>query len=47
VFSLQRDGLMLEELAPGVDMRTQVLDLIPFDVRVSPALATMKATHFI
>lgn len=46
VFSLQTDGLQLEEIAPGVDLQTQVLDLIPFKVRVSPTLTSMPTTHF-
>ena len=46
VFSLQADGLQVEEIAPGVDLQTQVLDLIPFKVRVSPTLETMPAAHF-
>jgi propionate CoA-transferase len=46
VFSLQEDGLCLEEVAPGVDAKTQVLDLIPFRMRQREQLATMDARHF-
>lgn len=46
VFSLQADGLVLEEIAPGVDVQTDVLDRVPFAVRVSPTLVTMKTAHF-
>lgn len=47
VFSLRDEGLVLEEHAPGIDVRTQVLDLIPFDVAVSPALKPMEDRHFL
>jgi propionate CoA-transferase len=30
VFRLTRDGLQLTEIAPGIDLQTQVLDLLPF-----------------
>lgn len=46
VLSLQTEGLQVEEIAPGIDLQTQVLDLIPFAVRVSPNLLTMNAAHF-
>jgi len=46
VFSLQPDGLRLEEVAPGVDVRTQVLDLIPFPVQAGPDVRPMRAAHF-
>lgn len=46
VFSLQEEGLQVEEVAPGVDLQTQVLDLIPFEVRVSPTLKSMAESHF-
>lgn len=35
VFELQPDGLCLTEIAPGVDLQTDVLDRIPFPVRCS------------
>lgn len=46
VFSLQPDGLQVEEIAPGVDLQTQVLDMIPFKVRVSQNLRSMPAEYF-
>jgi propionate CoA-transferase len=46
VFSLQAGGLQLEEIAAGVDMQTQVLDLIPFKVLVPRAPRLMSASHF-
>lgn len=46
VFSLQAGGLQLEEHAPGIDVRRQILDLIPFDVAVSGQLRAMDTRHF-
>jgi propionate CoA-transferase len=46
VFSLQSTGLVVEEVAPGIDLQTQVLDLVPFAVGVSPDLKTMNPEHF-
>jgi propionate CoA-transferase len=46
VFSLQQEGLQLEEIAPGVDMQSQVLDLIPFKVAVPRPPRLMDARHF-
>ena len=34
VLELTRDGLCLVEVAPGIDIQTQILDLLPFDVIV-------------
>jgi propionate CoA-transferase len=47
VFSLQEGGLMLEEHAPGIDVRKQILDLIPFGVAVSSSLKIMSARYFL
>jgi len=46
VFSLQSDGLRLEEVAPGVDAQTQVLNLIPFPVQTAPNVRLMGGGHF-
>ena len=35
VFELTSDGLALIEIAPSVDLQTQILDLLPFDPIVS------------
>ena len=43
VFELGREGLVLIEVAPGIDLRRDVLEQIGFDVRVSPTLKTMDA----
>lgn len=46
VFRLAEDGLVLEEVAPGIDCRTQVLDIIDFPVRVAPDLKLMDEAIF-
>lgn len=46
VFQLCEDGPELTEIAPGVDLQRDVLDLIPFPMRVAKDLATMDAMHF-
>ncbi len=46
VFSLTEDGLQLDEIAPGVDCQTQVLDMIGFPVHVSPDLKLMDERLF-
>jgi len=41
VFALREDGLELIEVAPGIDMKTQILDLLPFKPKVDdPKLMT-------
>ena len=47
VFSLHAHGLVLEEHAPGIDIRKYILDLIPFDVAVSDTLKPMDQRHFL
>ena len=46
VFRLERDGLVLTEIAPGVRLKEDVLDLIPFAPRVAENLAAMDARLF-
>lgn len=46
VFRLTPSGLVLEEIAPGVDLQTQVLDICEFPVEVSPDLKTMDPRLF-
>jgi propionate CoA-transferase len=46
VFRLTADGLLLEEIAPGVDCQAQVLDLADFPIRVSPNLKLMDERLF-
>lgn len=45
VFDLTARGLRLLEVAPGVDVRRDVLDLIPFDVLVED-VRTMEPGYF-
>lgn len=45
VFRLEDGGLRLIEVAPGVDMQTQVLDLLPFEVR-HDHVGLMDAAYF-
>ncbi len=46
VFRLAEDGLVLTEVAPGIDVQTQVLDRADFPIRVSADLAPMDARLF-
>lgn len=46
VFEITDEGIMLTEVAPGIDLQTQVLDLIDGDVKVSPDLKTMDERIF-
>lgn len=46
VFSMEAEGLVLIEVAPGIDLKSQVLDRLPFQVRVSPNLRVMDPAHF-
>jgi len=46
VFRLTESGLELIEIAPGIDLNTQVLDLIDYDVKVSNELKLMDARIF-
>ncbi len=46
VFAMEPDGLALVEIAPGVDLQTQVLDRLPFKVEVSARLKVMDPAYF-
>ncbi len=46
VFRLTRDGLELIELAPGVDLKTHVLDHMQFQPRISPHLRQIDLRVF-
>ena len=46
VFRLTDEGVALVEIAPGIDLQTQVLDQIEFPVIVSPMLKEMDARIF-
>ena len=46
VFRRERDGMVLTEVAPGLDVRKDVLAHVEFPVRVSPGLRPMPADLF-
>ena len=46
VFRLTEGGPELIEVAPGIDLQTQVLDLMGFRPAISPELTTMDAGIF-
>ncbi|MDA8212493.1 MAG: acyl CoA:acetate/3-ketoacid CoA transferase [Clostridia bacterium] len=46
VFVLTREGIQLTEVAPGIDLKTQVLDLLPFPLPVAPNVKTMDERIF-
>lgn len=46
VFDITPDGLLLTEVAPGIDVRRDLLDRIAFPVRTAPHVATMDAALF-
>lgn len=46
VFRLTKEGIVLSEVAPGIDTKRDVLDRIGFRVRVSERLQTMDARLF-
>ena len=47
VFELRPEGLTLTEIAPGIDIQTQVLDLMEFTPRISPDLKGMDTAIFL
>ncbi len=46
VIKLEADGLCVHEIAPGVDLQTDVLDKVDFTLNVSPDLKLMDARLF-
>ena len=46
VFRLGREGLILEEIAPGVDLQRDILDLMDFTPVISPNLKEMDSRIF-
>ncbi|MCM3716505.1 acyl CoA:acetate/3-ketoacid CoA transferase [Alkalihalobacillus oceani] len=46
VFSHDGKGLVLEEVAPGIDIQKDILDLIPFEVRMSNDIKKMDKKLF-
>lgn len=47
VFELKDEGVVLTEIAPGIDLQSQVLDLMEFKPIVSPNLKLMNSNLFI
>lgn len=46
VFELTADGLVLTEIAQGIDLQTQILDLMEFKPVISPQLKLMEPAIF-
>ena len=46
VFELRQEGLVLIEIAPGIDLQTQVLDLMEFKPLISEDLKEMDSAIF-
>ncbi|MDD3137935.1 MAG: acyl CoA:acetate/3-ketoacid CoA transferase [Lachnospiraceae bacterium] len=46
VFELQPEGFTLTEIAPGIDLQTQILDLMEFKPIISPNLKEMNPNIF-
>lgn len=46
VFELRPEGLTLTEIAPGIDLQTQVLNLMEFTPAIAPELKTMNPKLF-
>lgn len=46
VFELRPEGLTLTEIAPGIDLQTQVLDLMEFKPLIAPDLKEMDASIY-
>ena len=47
VFGLDDDGLVLQEIAPGVDIERDLIPQMGFRPRVSPDLTAMRAELFV
>ena len=46
VFELRPEGLTLIEIAPGIDLQTQILDLMEFSPLISDDLKEMDPALF-
>lgn len=46
VFELRKDGVYITEVAPGIDIQTQIIDLMGFTPKISENLKTMDARIF-
>ena len=47
VFELCEKGVLLTEIAPGIDLQTQILDMMEFKPFISPDLKLMDEKLFI
>ena len=47
VFELGGEGLHLTEIAPGVDLKRDVLDKLQFEPVIDGTLRVIKAEHFV
>ena len=47
VFSLEKEGVVLTEIAPGIDLKNDVLSQMEFTPIISPKLKTMDARLFL
>ena len=46
VFKLTKEGLVLTEIAPGIDLKTQILDMMEFEPIVAKDLKVMDPALF-
>jgi len=46
VFELRKDGVYLTEIAPGIDLQTQILDLMDFTPKVEENVKIMDSSIF-
>ena len=46
VFELRKDGVYLTEVAPGIDIKTQIIDLMGFQPKIDGEVKLMHARIF-
>lgn len=46
VFELRKDGVYLIEVAPGIDIKTQVIDLMGFEPKIDGEVKVMDSRIF-
>ena len=46
VFELRKDGVYLTEVAPGIDVKTQVIDVMGFEPKIDGTVKTMDERIF-
>ena len=47
VFELRPEGFTLIEIAPGVDLKKDILDKMPFKPKIAPELREMNSRIFL